>query len=93
MASEYDRDYYADEGAADIAQRNPEMYFIGQIIGASEFGVGNDGLFVESYLNFGTDWTLLDNEGLSDNIQTHTAYSDDEGFHVFAHPFEYKFGV
>ena len=35
----------------------PEIYFIGQIVGGKDFSVFQDELFVESYLNFGEDWT------------------------------------
>ena len=68
----------------------PEIFFIGQIIGGSDFNVKYDGLFVEAHLNYGEDWIHLEAEG-SGPIQTHTAYSDEEGFFVFAHPFEYHF--
>jgi len=44
------------------------MYFIGQIVGGSDFSVDNDGIFIESSLCFGEEWTLCDNDGLSDNI-------------------------
>ena len=69
----------------------PEIYFIGQIVGGVDFNVKQDGLFVEANLDYGTDWELLADDNLSGPIQTHTAYSDEEGFHVFAHPFEYHF--
>ena len=46
----------------------PEMFFIGQIIGGSDFNVGQDGLFVESYLNYGQDWTLFEDDNLSGPI-------------------------
>ena len=68
----------------------PEIFFIGQIVGGSDFNVNVDGLFIEAYLNYGEDWVHFENES-SGPIQTHTAYSDEEGFFVFAHPFEYHF--
>ena len=69
----------------------PEIFFIGQIIGGDDFNVNQDGLFVEAYLNYGEDWSLFEDDNLSGPIQTHTAYSDEDGLHVFAHPFEYHF--
>ena len=69
-----------------------EIFFIGQIVGGTDFNVNNEGLFVEAYLNYGEDWTHIEDES-SGPIQTHTAYSDEEGFFVFAHPFEYRFEV
>ena len=69
----------------------PEIFFIGQVVGGSDFNVSQDGIFVEAYLNYGEDWTQIEDDSLSGPIQTHTAYSDEEGFFVFAHPFEYHF--
>ena len=83
-------------GPTDLMRKGdfvPEIFFIGQIVGGSEFNVSQDGLFVEAYLNFGEDWTHLEDDSLSGPIQTHTAYADEEGFFVFAHPFEYHFAA
>ena len=50
-----------DDGSRDLGLKKgdfcPEIYFIGQIVGGSDFSVFKDGLFIESYLNFGEDWT------------------------------------
>ncbi len=47
----------AREFALKKGDYGPEIFFIGQIVGGSDFSVFKDGLFVESYLNFGEDWT------------------------------------
>ena len=44
-------------------------------------------------MNYGEDWNQLKDDAVSGPIQTHTAYADEEGFFVFAHPFEYQFSV
>ena len=46
----------------------PEIFFIGQIIGGSDFNVNQDGLFVEAYLNYGQDWSLFEDDNLSGPI-------------------------
>ena len=38
----------------------PEIFFIGQIVGGSDFNVKDDGLFVEANLNYGEDWSHLE---------------------------------
>ena len=38
-----------------------EIFFIGQIVGGSDFNVSSDGIFVESYLKYGNDWEPLRN--------------------------------
>ena len=38
-----------------------EIFFIGQVVGASDFNVSSDGIFVEAYLKYGTDWQPLKN--------------------------------
>ena len=58
---------------------------------AYDYNVNEDGLFVEAYLSYGEDWTLFEDDHLSGPIQTHTSYTDEEGHHVFGHPFEYHF--
>ena len=50
-------------------------------------------MFLEANLNYGEDWNQLKDDSTSGPIQTHTAYADEEGFFVFAHPFEYQFSV
>ena len=69
----------------------PEIFFMGQIVGGQDFNIQEDGVFVECYLNSGVDWEMFDGNPLSVPIQTHTSYADEEGFLVFAHPFEYHF--
>ena len=69
----------------------PEMFFLGQIVGGQDFNIQDDGIFVESYLYSGEDWEMFEGNPLSEAIQTHTSYADEEGFLVFAHPFEYHF--
>lgn len=67
----------------------PEIYFIGQIVGGVDFPTERDGIFVEATLNCGEDWNIINKSGQF--MQTHTSYADDEGFFVFAHPFEFSF--
>ena len=43
----------------------PEIYFIGQIVGGTDFNVQDDGIFVEANLVYGTDWQLLTEDALS----------------------------
>ena len=70
----------------------PEIYFIGQIVGGTDFPTDQDGIFVEASLKYGTNWELIKTpQGQS--MQTHTAYADDEGFFIFAHPFDFNFIV
>jgi hypothetical protein len=40
---------------------------------------------------YGDEWTILSKNAQS--LQTHTSYPDDEGFCVFAHPFDIHFSV
>ena len=82
------------EGMRNLLRRGdfvPEIYFIGQIVGGTDFNVQDDGIFVEANLVYGQDWQMLSDDALSSAIQTHTAYADEEGFNVFAHPIEYHF--
>jgi hypothetical protein len=44
---------------------------------------------VEASLLYGEEWKMLSKNAHS--LQTHTAYADDEGFYVFAHPFDLHF--
>ena len=68
----------------------PEVYFIGQIVGGTEFPTDQDGIFVQADVIYGTEsWTMLGKQ--NQHLQTHTAYADDEGFFVFAHPFDFHF--
>ena len=69
----------------------PEVYFIGQIVGGQDFNAVDEGIFVEASLKHGEHWQLLEDDPLCGPIQTHTAYADEEGYLVFAHPFEYHF--
>lgn len=46
----------------------PEMFFIGQIVGGSDFNVSSDGLFVEAYLNYGEDWSQIEDDTISGAI-------------------------
>ena len=71
------------------ADYKPEVYFIGQIVGGTDFPTERDGIFVEASLKYGESWQPLKKE--EGSIQTHTAYADDEGFFVFAHPLEFSF--
>lgn len=71
------------------ADFKPEVHFIGQIVGGTDFPTESDGIFVEASLKYGDTWIPLKKE--ADSIQTHTAYADDEGFFVFAHPLEFSF--
>ena len=68
----------------------PEIHFIGQIVGGQDFPTSEDGLFVEACVIYGEDWTTFNKEGAL-NMQTHTAYPDEEGFYIFAHPFDLHF--
>ena len=84
--------------ASDLARRvdrvkadfKPEVYFIGQIVGGTEFPTEQDGIFVEATLVSGENWTLID-KNQQGALQTHTSYADDDGFFVFAHPFDFHF--
>ena len=71
------------------ADFKPEVHFIGQIVGGQDFPTDLDGIFVEASLKYGEDWKLFEKNNVQ--IQTHTAYADDEGFFVFAHPFDFHF--
>ena len=44
---------------------------------------------MEASLKYGENWHPLKKE--QPTLQTHTAYADDEGFFVFAHPLEFSF--
>ena len=71
------------------ADFKPEIFFIGQIVGGNDFPTGDDGIFVECSLMYGDYWKIMSKSEHS--MQTHTAYADDEGFYVFAHPFDIHF--
>mmetsp|Transcript_45898 Transcript_45898/g.60846 ORF Transcript_45898/g.60846 Transcript_45898/m.60846 type:complete len:87 (-) Transcript_45898:433-693(-) len=71
------------------ADFKPEVHFIGQIVGGQDFPTDLDGIFVEASLKYGDDWKLFEKNAVQ--LQTHTAYADDEGFFVFAHPFDFHF--
>jgi hypothetical protein len=73
-----------------MADYKSEIFFIGQIVGGSDFPTDLDGLFVEASLKYGAEnWSLLSEKQTA--LQTHTAYCDDEGFFVWAHPFDFHF--
>ena len=89
-----------------MADFKTELFFLGQIVGGSDFPTDLDGLFVEASLKYGADnWHLFPADstkaslgsGVSGGgsggagLQTHTAYCDDEGFFVWAHPFDFHF--
>jgi hypothetical protein len=73
-----------------MADYKSEIFFIGQIVGGSDFPTDIDGLFVEASLKYGGEnWQLFSDKPGA--LQTHTAYCDDEGFFVWAHPFDFHF--
>ena len=71
----------------------PEIFFIGQIVGGTDFPTDQDGIFIEASLKYGQEWSLIPQQKVGQNMQTHTAYADDEGFFIFAHPFDFNFEV
>ena len=75
------------------ADFKPEIFFIGQIVGGTDFPTDKDGIFIEASLKYGENWKLIPDAKVGQNMQTHTAYSDDEGFFIFAHPFDFNFEV
>ena len=68
----------------------PEIFFMGQIVGGQDFPCSDDGLFIEAQLIYGDDWEFFEKSNKR-NMQTHTAYPDEEGFYIFAHPFDFHF--
>ena len=42
------------------ADYKPEIFFIGQIVGGTDFPTETDGLFVEASLKFGENWKMFD---------------------------------
>ena len=75
------------------ADNKAEIYFIGQIVGGTDFPTDKDGIFIEASLKYGENWRLVPDDKVGKNLQTHTAYSDDEGFFIFAHSFDFNFVV
>ena len=64
-------DVMGHAGPTDVLRKGdfvPEIYFIGQVVGGSEFNVNQDGLFVEAYLNYGEDWTHIEEDATSGPI-------------------------
>ena len=59
-------------------------------MGGQDFPTTDDGLFVEAQLEYGENWKFFEDKS-SKALQTHTAYPDDEGFYIFAHPFDFLF--
>ena len=65
----------------------PEVYFIGQIEMGTDFDVAS-GLFLEAFVKYGPHWQPLSQIS---SVQTHTAYRDEDGAFVWAHPFDIAF--
>jgi len=42
------------------ADYKPEVFFIGQIVGGSDFPTDADGLFIEASLKYGDNWKMFD---------------------------------
>ena len=64
-----------------MADYKTELYFIGQIVGCSDYLTDIYGLLVEASLKYGPEnWHLVPEK--ASVLQTHTAYCDDEGFFV-----------
>lgn len=76
------------ENIRKMADYKTEIFFLGQIVGGSDFPTDLDGLFVEASLKYGESWKIVEKPP---TIQSHTAYPDDEGFFVWAHPFDFHF--
>ena len=57
-------------------------------MGGTDFPTELDGLFVEASLKYSENWKMLDKVTA---MQTHTSYCDEEGFFVWAHPFDFHF--
>lgn len=64
-----------------------EIYFFGQIVGATAITEG-DGIFVEAFFEQGNGWDLLEGQR---SFQTQTSYVNDDDFACFSHPFQIKF--
>ena len=83
------------EGGNDDNRRKadfkPEIFFIGQIVGGTDFPTDQDGIFVEACVVYGETWDLVGKKNT--DMQTHTSFADDEGFFIFAHPFDFNFVV
>ena len=41
------------------ADYKPEIFFIGQIVGGTDFPTNQDGIFVEASLKYGEDWNIF----------------------------------
>ena len=67
-----------------------EVYFFGQIVGATEFTEGVDGIFVEVFFDHGKNWEFLSG---NQTYQTQSGYVDDDDFVCFAHPFDLHFST
>ena len=68
----------------------PEVYFIGQILGASNI-YSKEGFFCDIQLESGDDWKLLSCN--SNTIQTHTSYADYDNYANFSHPFDLQYAI
>ncbi len=51
-----------------------EVYFFGQIVGATEFTEGVDGIFVEVFFDHGKNWEFISG---NQTYQTQSGYVDD----------------
>ena len=50
----------AAEGPKQVkADFKPEIYFIGQIVGGTDFPTDQDGIFIEASLKFVEDWKQI----------------------------------
>lgn len=72
MHQSQDDDYFLKEAAnqaaiSSVEKHNlrvradykPEVYFIGQIVGGTDFPTDRDGIFVEASLKYGENWQPL----------------------------------
>ena len=67
----------------------PEIHFIGQIVGGSEFS-STDGLFCEMVLQVGEYWEMLSPNKL---YQTQTCYCDLDKMFIWSHPVDIHFAA
>ena len=67
-----------------------EVYFFGQIEGASNMQEGGDAIFVEYDFQFGDNWTMKSD---GKRKETQCGYVDEQDFVCFAHPFNAHFST
>lgn len=84
---QYESKLNADE-SVNPSPETSEVYFFGQIEGASSFKEGSDGIFIEISFEYGKNWVMTTD---LKKIQTQAGYVDEEDFVCFAHPFSAKF--